>query len=93
MNEVFFKYEDRRKTQEELIAMSDDRAEYRNKAMRPVSTLKQAKCVDWIEVYRKQEEERYRHPTVPWTYTCQDGRKVIVAPVARKAPPPGCKPR
>jgi uncharacterized protein (DUF1919 family) len=52
---VFIKYEDRRKTQEELIALTDDRTDYKSKVIRPANTVKMAKCVDWIEVYRKQE--------------------------------------
>lgn len=87
MHQVFFRYEDRRKTQEELIAMGDDKGgEYRTaKVVKPM--LVQTKIVrsqDWVEVYRKQEEERYKVPTKPFTYLCQDGTKVTVAPVAKK---------
>lgn len=40
--------------------------------------------MEWVENYRKQEILRYLNPTRPWTYTCEDGRKVTVAPVAKK---------
>ena len=39
---------------------------------------------EWIDNYRKQETMRYNNPTKPWGYICDDGRKVTVAPVAKK---------
>ncbi|KRX03897.1 hypothetical protein PPERSA_04775 [Pseudocohnilembus persalinus] len=39
---------------------------------------------EWIENYRNQEKERYKHPTRPWTFTLQNGQKVCVGPVAKK---------
>jgi len=40
--------------------------------------------LDDVEYYREQEKERYMHPTKPWKYICKDGKKAIVAPVAKK---------
>ena len=37
-----------------------------------------------MDSYRKQEFLRYSNPTKPWFYTCEDSRKVTVAPVAKK---------
>ena len=34
--------------------------------------------------FRKQEIERYRHPTRPWIYYDEDGTQGIVAPVMKK---------
>ena len=68
------------------MLLSDDRGDYRPKVVKPI--IMQSKIVrssDWVEIYRRQEEERYKNPTKPWTYTCEDGRKVTVAPVAKKA--------
>lgn len=39
---------------------------------------------DWVEVFRKQQEDRYRNPTKAYTYICEDGTKVTVAAVAKK---------
>ena len=39
---------------------------------------------EWVENYRRQEFQRYSNPTKPWVYSCEDGRKVTVAPVAKK---------
>ncbi|CAM6006455.1 unnamed protein product [Sphagnum balticum] len=33
---------------------------------------------------QRQELLRYSNPTKPWVYLCEDGRKVTVAPVAKK---------
>ncbi|CAD8173148.1 unnamed protein product [Paramecium octaurelia] len=39
---------------------------------------------EWLEFYWKQERERYQNPLQPYTFTCIDGSKVTVAPVAKK---------
>ena len=39
---------------------------------------------EWVDNFRKQEYQRYANPTRPWIYVCEDGRKVTVAPVAKK---------
>ena len=39
---------------------------------------------EWVENYRKQEADRYRHPTLPWVYTLEDLTNTIVAPVSKK---------
>jgi hypothetical protein len=49
--------------------------------------------IQWIESYRKQESERYKHPTLPWAYQLEDGTASIVAPVCRKVTAAGVKAR
>ncbi len=39
---------------------------------------------EWIEIYRRQEDERYRNPTRPWVYYNEDGTTSIVGPVIKK---------
>eukprot|EP00347_Sterkiella_histriomuscorum_P019150 403342755 len=36
---------------------------------------------EWIEIYRRQEEERYKHPTRPWIYYNEDATTSIVGPI------------
>lgn len=49
--------------------------------------------IQWIESYRKQESERYKHPTLPWAYQLEDGTSSIIAPVCRKVTAAGVKAR
>eukprot|EP01016_Furgasonia_blochmanni_P036091 TRINITY_DN4073_c0_g1_i10.p1 TRINITY_DN4073_c0_g1~~TRINITY_DN4073_c0_g1_i10.p1 ORF type:complete len:476 (+),score=144.68 TRINITY_DN4073_c0_g1_i10:331-1758(+) len=63
------------------------------KAPKNQVTIKQANSKEWIENYRKQERERYANPTKPYTYTCPDGTKANVAPVAKKISISNAKPR
>jgi len=39
---------------------------------------------EWIEIYRRQETERYEHPTRPWIYYNEDGTTSIVGPIIKK---------
>jgi hypothetical protein len=39
---------------------------------------------EWIEIYRRQEEERYKYPTKPWVYFNEDGTTSIVGPIIKK---------
>lgn len=39
---------------------------------------------EWLEFYWKQEKDRYSNPLNPYTFTCIDGSKVTVGPVAKK---------
>lgn len=39
---------------------------------------------EWVDVYRMQEEERYKYPTKPWVYYNEDGSTSIVGPVIKK---------
>ncbi len=39
---------------------------------------------EWIEIYRRQEDERYKNPTRPWVYYNEDGSTSIVGPVIKK---------
>jgi hypothetical protein len=39
---------------------------------------------EWIEIYRRQEDERYKHPTRPWVFYNEDGTTSIVGPVIKK---------
>jgi hypothetical protein len=52
----------------------------------PATKVRESKLnsKEWIETFRAQERERYKQPTKPWIYSCQDGSKAIVAPVAKK---------
>lgn len=49
--------------------------------------------LDWIENYRKQETERYKNPTLPWSYQLEDGTFTVVAPVSKKITSSNIKPR
>lgn len=67
--------------------MNDDKGgEYKStKIVKPMLIpTKIVRSQDWIEVFRKQEEDRYRNPTKSYTYVCEDGSRVNVAPVAKK---------
>jgi len=48
---------------------------------------------EWIKKFREQENERYKVPTKPWKYTLSRGDTTVVAPVCKKIPPKGSKPR
>jgi hypothetical protein len=39
---------------------------------------------EWIENYRRQEEERYKQPALPWIYLNEDYSTSIVGPVIKK---------
>lgn len=39
---------------------------------------------EWIEIYRRQEEERYKYPTRPWIFYNDDGTTSIVGPIIKK---------
>ena len=49
--------------------------------------------LDWIENYRRQETERYKNPTLPWSFQLEDGSFTIVAPVNKKVTSSNTKPR
>ena len=62
-------------------------------AMYKLTLPSKPKNNEWIENYRRQESQRYSNPTKPWVYSCEDGRKVTVAPVAKKISVLSGKPR
>jgi ClpP class serine protease len=81
---VFFRYDTSKiKCQEELLAMGEDRMDKKT-AMYKITIPVKPKNSEWVDNYRRQEFQRYSNPTKPWGYTCEDGRKVTVAPVAKK---------
>lgn len=49
--------------------------------------------MDWIDSYRKQETERYKNPTQPWSYQLEDNTFTVVAPVSKKIASGNIKPR
>lgn len=64
--------------------MSEDRGgDKKTAALKNIITVK-PRNNEWVENFRKQEFQRYSNPTRPWIYICEDGRKVTVAPVAKK---------
>jgi nuclear factor related to kappa-B-binding protein len=71
------------KCQEELLALGEDKIDKKT-AMYKITLPSKPKNNEWVDNYRKQEFQRYSNPTKPWVYSCEDGRKVTVAPVAKK---------
>lgn len=49
--------------------------------------------MEWIENYRRQETERYKNPTQPWSYQLEDSSFTVVAPVSKKIASVNIKPR
>ena len=49
--------------------------------------------MEWVENYRRQETERYKNPTLPWSYPLEDGGFTVVAPVSKKITSSNIKPR
>lgn len=67
-----------------MLALGEEKREKMGTIIYKPSAPFRPKNIEWVENYRKQELQRYLNPTKPWTYTCEDGRKVTVAPVAKK---------
>ena len=65
------------------MSIGEDRGERKLITLKNVVTVKPRNS-EWVDNFRKQEAQRYANPTKPWVYTCEDGRKVTVAPVAKK---------
>ena len=78
--------------QEELIVIGEDKGDKKMNAIKNMVTVKPRNS-EWVENFRRQEYQRYSNPTKPWIYVCEDGRKVTVAPVAKKMSVLSGKPR
>jgi nuclear factor related to kappa-B-binding protein len=90
---VFYRYDySKLKIQEELLAIGEDKGEKKVTTFKNVVTVKPRNS-EWVENFRRQEYQRYANPTKPWIYVCEDGRKVTVAPVAKKISVLSGKPR
>ena len=63
--------------------MGEDKLDKKIGILKNTLTIR-PKNQEWVDSYRKQELQRYSNPTKPWVYTTEDGRKVTVAPVAKK---------
>lgn len=84
-HQVYFKYDySKIKNQEELLALGEEKGVDKKLAMYRITLPTRPRNGEWVENYRKQELGRYSNPTKPWIYSCEDGRKVTVAPVAKK---------
>ena len=90
---IYFRYDyGKIKTQEELLALGEEKIT-KKEAMYKITLPARPRNNDWVDNYRRQEYQRYSNPTKPWVYTCEDGRKVTVAPVAKKVSVVSGKPR
>lgn len=90
---VFFRYDySKIKGQEELLALGEEKID-KKLAMYKITLPTRPKNSEWVDNYRRQEYLRYSNPTKPWVYNCEDGRKVTVAPVAKKISVVTGKPR